>query len=103
MLHLKELREQRGLSQSAVARAVGISRQAYGFYEQHKRDPDTPMVKALADFFGVSTDYLLGREAEENKGISPKTDIQEITKLYEQLPEEKKALVLAMARAMVKD
>ena len=41
MLHLRELRLKKGLSQAAVARAMGISRQNYNFYESNKRDPDT--------------------------------------------------------------
>ncbi len=103
MLHLRELREKRGLSQNAVAQAIGVSRQAYNFYENNKRDPDTSTVKALADLYGVSADYLLGRDDSdvENSPIEP--DVQEITKLFERLPEDKKALVLAMARAMVND
>lgn len=102
MLHLKELREKKGLSQSAVARAMGISRQNYGYYESNQRDPDTAMVKALAEFFGVSTDYLLGRAEPENIRLLNNPEIMEIIALYDKLPEDKKELVLAMARAMVK-
>lgn len=36
MLHLRELREKRGLSQADIARALGISRQSYNFYENGK-------------------------------------------------------------------
>lgn len=103
MLHLKELRTKKGLSLSDVARSMGISRQAYSYYENNQRDPDTAMVKALAEFFGVSTDYLLGRAEPDTKRLLNNPDIQEIAALYDKLPEEKKALVLAMARAMVND
>lgn len=103
MLHLRELRIKKGLSQSAVARAMGISRQSYSFYENNQRDPDTAMVKDLADFFEVSTDYLLGRDEPDNKRLLNNPDIMEIAALYEKLPENKKELVLSMARAMVND
>lgn len=61
MLHLRELRIKNGLLQAAVARDLGISRQAYNFYENGKRDPDTDTLRAMADYFNVSADYLLGR------------------------------------------
>lgn len=103
MLHLRDLRIKRGLSQADVARELGISRQSYNFYENGKRDPDTAMVKALAEFFGVSTDYLLGRDEPDTKQLMSSPEVQEIANLYDKLPEDKKALVLAMARAMASD
>lgn len=103
MLHLKELRKKKGLTLSEVAQAMGVSRQAYSYYENDKRDPDTAMVKALAEFYGVTTDYLLGRDETEIKRLLNDPEVQEIANLYDKLPEEKKALVLAMARTMAKD
>ena len=103
MLHLKELRKKKGLSQTAVAQAMGISRQNYSYYEKNQRDPDTAMVKALAEFYGVTTDYLLGRDEPVSKRLLNDPEVQEIASLYDKLPEDKKALVLAMARAMAKD
>lgn len=112
MLHLRELREKRGLSQADIARALGISRQSYNFYENGKRDPDTNMLKSLADFFGVTSDYIIGRKNpdssmnDEEKAafyIASEPDFKEIMDLYQKLPTDKKDLVLAMARAMVKD
>ena len=103
MLHLRDLRIKRGLSQADVARELGISRQSYNFYENGKRDPDTAMVKVLAEFFGVSTDYLLGRDEPDTKQLMSSPEVQEIANLYDKLPEDKKALVLAMARAMASD
>ncbi len=66
LLHrLRELREARNLSQADIAKALNISRQSYNFYENDKRDPDTQTLKALADFFNVTIDYLLGRDEFE--------------------------------------
>ena len=62
MHRLRELREARNLSQADIAKALNISRQAYNFYENDKRDPDTQTLKALADFFNVTIDYLLERD-----------------------------------------
>ena len=55
------LRKQRGLIQKDVAEAVGISFNSYCRYEKNEREPMAPTIVALADFFGVSADYLLGR------------------------------------------
>ncbi len=61
---LKLLRTQRGLTQQEVAEGIGVSRATIGGYEapSKQREPDFQLVRRLADFFGVSTDYLLGRK-----------------------------------------
>lgn len=56
---LTSLRKERKLLQADVANKV--ARATYGAYEQGSRQPDFETLKKLADFFGVSLDYLLGR------------------------------------------
>lgn len=58
---LKQLREQSRLSQKDIADYLGITRQAVASYELAKREPDYEILKKLADYFGVSIDYILGR------------------------------------------
>lgn len=65
MKNLRIIREQKGLSQSEVAKALNISRQSYNFYENDKRDPDTAMVKKIAEYFSVTTDYILGNSPDQ--------------------------------------
>ena len=55
------LREQLELTQEELAEKIGISRAALSHYEKNRRQPDYELVKKFADFFGVTTDYLLGR------------------------------------------
>lgn len=69
-VRLRELRQEKKLSQADVAEFLQISRQAYNFYETGKREPDNETLQKLASFFNVSTDYLLGRTDERNPGIS---------------------------------
>ncbi|MBF8378516.1 helix-turn-helix transcriptional regulator [Alicyclobacillus mali] len=57
---LERLRIQQGLSQDQLAEAVGLTRAAVSHYEKGRRRPDFDTVRKLADFFHVSTDYLLG-------------------------------------------
>ena len=62
---IRELRQNVGLLQSELAQKIGVSTSTIGMYEQNRRDPDTDTLKRLADFFNVSTDYLLGRTIVE--------------------------------------
>ncbi len=58
---LKELREHRKLTQADVAKALGIDRTTYGKYETGDSSPHYEKLIQLADFFGVSVDYLIGK------------------------------------------
>lgn len=55
------LRKQRHLKQTDVAKALGISISAYCRYEYGEREPVISVLIRMADFYGVSTDYLVGR------------------------------------------
>jgi len=58
---LKDLREDKDLVQKQVAAILGIDQRVYSNYETGKREIPTRFICTLADFYGVSTDYLLGR------------------------------------------
>lgn len=58
---LKELREEKGLSLQALSKIVGISDSSLGRWERDENDITGDNLIILANFFGVSTDYLLGR------------------------------------------
>lgn len=65
---LISLREERNLSQVEVARALGITRSAFSMYELRQREPDMETVRKLANYFNVTTDYLLGRTDDPRGG-----------------------------------
>ena len=73
---IRALRESKGLSQQAVAEALQIKRESINSWENGLRDLKTASIVALADYFGVSTDYLLGR----TECKSPDIDVQAICK-----------------------
>lgn len=58
---LKSLRNARNLTQDELASILKISRSAVGMYERGLRAPDFELLEAMADFFNVDTDYILGR------------------------------------------
>ena len=55
---LKELREKRGISQQMAADFCAISKSSVARYENGERIPDIEIAARLADFFGVTMDYL---------------------------------------------
>lgn len=61
---LKELRIEKGLSQMGLCKALDnkITYAAISYWEQEKRSPSLDCCIILADFFGVTLDYLAGRE-----------------------------------------
>lgn len=59
---LKELRNEKGLSQRALAAQSGISHSAIHHWEDESRVPNAEAIVVLARFFSVSSDYLLGLE-----------------------------------------
>lgn len=61
MYRLRDLREDRDLNQTEIARLIGTTQQHYSKIEQGKADIAGQQLLVLADFYGVSTDYLLGR------------------------------------------
>ena len=59
---IKELRLENKLSQLALSRAIGVDKRAIIFWEQEVNEPKASYIIRLAQFFGVSSDYLLGLE-----------------------------------------
>ena len=61
---LRALREGRGEQQKDLALEFNVSKQKYSTWETGTREPNMAAIVALADYFDVSTDYLLGRVDE---------------------------------------
>ncbi len=58
---IRDLREDRDLTQAQVGAAVGVSQRTYAYYESGQRMLPPEILSALADLYGVSVDYLLER------------------------------------------
>lgn len=58
---LQELRIEKGLQQKELAEILNIAKSSISMYERGKRVPSADILDAFADFFEVTTDYLMGR------------------------------------------
>lgn len=62
---LRRLRTDRELKQRDVAKAIHVSQRCISYLERAKRSPPPDVLVALAKYFGVSVDWLLGRETQK--------------------------------------
>lgn len=99
MLKLRELRTEKNTTQQQMADKMGVSRQVYANWENEINQPDLKMLIALADFFGVSTDYLLGRTDDfGNAVVFPPTlskEESELLSLYRGMNRAQKVRLIA--------
>ncbi|MBO5969523.1 MAG: helix-turn-helix transcriptional regulator [Clostridia bacterium] len=61
-IRLKTLRQSMNLTQPQLAERIGVSRSAISMYELGSREPDFETLEAIADFFNVDMNYLVGGE-----------------------------------------
>lgn len=59
-----QLRKEKGISQAAFAKEIGVSVRTYQSYEYGEREPQLSILCRIADFYYVSLDYLAGRSDE---------------------------------------
>ena len=74
--NIKKLRVARGLNQVEFAKTIGVTKQCVSNWENDNVVPSIDMLCKIADFFGVSTDYLLGRSEKRVIEVSNLTDDQ---------------------------
>lgn len=114
-MRIKELRLERNLTQSEVAKAIGTSQRNIGRWENGENEPAAVYVKALAEFFGVRADYLLGLEDDfgirvDSKELIKRPDyditdkqLTDFMKLFKVMTEVQKAQVLGFVIGMLEN
>jgi|AGTN01.3.fsa_nt_gi Predicted transcriptional regulators len=99
---LKMCREQLRYTQSDLSKLINISNKSISDYERGITSPDLDTLKIFADFFNVSTDYLLGRTDTPTKEVSLQEDTDDFQfALYgevRELTDEDKEDILEYAR-----
>ena len=77
---LKELRKDKGLTQSEVAKIINTTQSQYGKYENNKANISLKNSEILANYFGVSTAYLLGVYGNPDIKTNRLTNFQSLVK-----------------------
>lgn len=91
---LVALRKEKGLTQAEFARLCGKQRTTVSGYETEGKEPDFALLCQMADYFGVTTDYLLGREDERAHGNEAfRQDNANFKRRYDALSKELRAVV----------
>ena len=103
--NLKLLRNRRGISQQALAAAVGVSQQSINKYENHNIEPDANTLMKLADYFETSVDYLIGHTDIDHtiEAVSPydlKSDEMELIDNYRSLSKNQRDLLSMIAKRL---
>lgn len=100
---LRELRQSKSMTQSGVAEILGLTTNAYQSYERGTSEPSCKALNTLANFYGVTTDYLLGREPAPDPfgelNLS-EDDEQTVLSKYMSLPENVRAIMLDVLRQL---
>jgi len=95
MTNLAKLRNQRGISQKIVGEEIGITQQNLSRYEKNVLFIPADMLIRLADYYNVTTDYILGITDEKRvfQGERRFTDREQVMELYESLSPKKKKMI----------
>ena len=107
MTRMRELRLQHGLTAKQMANQIHLSESSVTLYETCKLEPTPGTLSKIADILGTTVDDLIGRApqqqqkpAAENHELSESE--RELIRLLEQVPEERKAQVLAYIEASLR-
>lgn len=105
---IRELREERGMNQDALAGLVGVSQQKISKVERNTESLGIDLLIEISDYFGVTTDYLLclsdeKRGTVQNRRIRQRMDeYAELIASYESLNENNRKMVRTMMTVMKK-
>lgn len=96
------LRKNKGLTQSELAKEVGLSRQMISYFESRAMNPTIDVLRKLADYFGVSADEFL-YESTKNKRPGPKSTLERKLDAIRSLPVEKQKAITTVLDMTLKD
>lgn len=90
---IKALRKERKKTQADIAGVLGILRTTYGEYERGKIMPPMDRINAIADYYAVSVDYLVGNTNNPAEKPGTKIDVSEtVRELLDSLQNERSEL-----------
>lgn len=100
---LKKLRENADINQEKLGNILGLSASTIGMYEQGRRQPDNETLIKVAEYFDVSTDYLLGKTDIKKYDLPYENETEkELYKKLKLLSEEEQATLNSFISATKK-
>ena len=105
MIRLRALRQEQNISMKQLGDIVGVAESTISLYETEKRKVDTDMLIKFANYFNVSTDYLIGVSYERNSSLdSDNIGYDDFTYAMHNesrdLTDEDKEMLLGMAKML---
>lgn len=99
---LIKLREDRGLYQKDIAGLLGVSNQTISDYEKDKKKPRYEKIEIIANYFGVTTDYLLGADSsiDELETVFPE-GVKVLRRASKELTPEAKDQMIKLMKAFL--
>lgn len=95
---LRSLIEELDMTQKQLAIHLNIAPSTMGSYVQNTREPDFATLKLLANYFNVSTDYLL----DNHSGNAATKQEDELLRIFRSLPSDQRNICLEQCRVFVK-
>ena len=96
---LKQLRLEKGDSLRDLAKRFGMNAASFSNYELGKNEPKLSMVEKLAEYYGVSVDYLLGRVDNLRKPVEIEDEeLYNIALLADKLPPEERRKIIKLVK-----
>ena len=99
MERLRELRKSKGISLKELGAIIGVAESTMSLYESGKRQPDYETLLKLAEYYGVTVDYLLRGSKEDQ----PPEELVILNWKARNWSPEKRKQLLDMARVMFKE
>ena len=100
----EELCKAKGLTPTRATRENGLAQSVISMWKTRGSTPQAATVQKLADYFGVTVDYLLGKDEKEklddHMTVEQKSQYNEIMELLKKVPKNKMDAVLAMLKAL---
>lgn len=84
---LKELREKKDISKKDLTDAVNIKYSTYANYESGTREPNSEVLIALANYYGVTIDYIMGREKAPTEELTAEALVNMLAGKLNRAPE----------------
>jgi transcriptional regulator with XRE-family HTH domain len=90
-----------GLTQAQVAEKLGISHRAYAFWEREPTAVRAEQLTILAELFGVSADYLVGRQPPKSRGTGPTGKLRKLFETASELPRRQQQRIIDVVEDML--